>query len=106
MRVFFTVFLSLISAAVMADTMVYNITIKDHVFTPSEIKIPVNQRVKFIIENQDVTPEEFEGLDFDIEKIIPGKTKSTVFVGPFAAGTYNFMGEFNADTAKGQIIVE
>ncbi|AJQ92439.1 cupredoxin domain-containing protein [Gynuella sunshinyii] len=106
MRIFLTAILFALSATAMADTLVYNITIKDHVFSPSVITIPVNQRVKFVIENQDVTPEEFEGLDFDVEKIIPGKTKSTVFVGPFAAGTYNFMGEFNADTAKGQIIVE
>lgn len=82
------------------------ITIKDHKFTPSEIRIPAGQKVKLIIDNQDATPEEFESAELNREKIIPGKSKGSVYVGPLKAGKYLFMGEFNQATARGMIIVE
>ena len=82
------------------------ITIKDHKFTPSEVRIPAGQKVKLIIDNLDATPEEFESAELNREKIIPGKSKGSVFVGPLKAGKYPFMGEFNQATARGMIIAE
>ena len=82
------------------------ITIKDHKFTPSEVRIPAGQKVKLIIDNQDATPEEFESAELNREKIIPGKSKGSVYVGPLKAGKYPFMGEFNQATAHGMIIAE
>ena len=80
------------------------ITIKDHKFTPSEVRIPAGQKVKLVIDNQDATPEEFESPELNREKIIPGKSKGSVYVGPLKAGKYPFMGEFNQATARGMII--
>lgn len=82
------------------------IVIKDHKFTPSEVRIPAGQKVKLIIDNQDATPEEFESAELNREKIIAGKSKGTVYVGPLKAGKYPFMGEFNQATARGVIIAE
>ncbi|MEO0314632.1 MAG: hypothetical protein RI928_1088 [Pseudomonadota bacterium] len=82
------------------------ITIKDHKFTPSEVRIPAGQKVKLVIDNQDATPEEFESAELNREKIIPGKSKGSVYVGPLKAGKYPFMGEFNQATARGMIIAE
>ena len=82
------------------------IIIKDHKFTPSEVRIPAGQKVKLVIDNQDLTPEEFESAELNREKIIPGKSKGSVYVGPLKAGKYPFVGEFNQATAHGMIIAE
>lgn len=96
-----------ISTPLLADETSFEISIKDHMFSPAEITVPANERIKLIISNEDASPEEFEGEDFDIEKVIPGNSKATVLVGPFEQpGRYEFVGEFHEDTAKGALIVE
>ncbi|HWM80958.1 MAG TPA: cupredoxin domain-containing protein [Pseudolabrys sp.] len=82
------------------------ITIKDHKFTPAEIRIPANKRMSIVVVNDDPTPEEFESLPMKIEKIIPGNSKALVRFGPIAPGRYEFIGEFNQATAKGVMIAE
>lgn len=92
--------------AASEEGYVYEIVIKDHVFTPSEIKVPAGEALKLVVDNQDSTPEEFESDDFRREKIIPGNSKATINVGPLEPGTYKFFGEFNEDTAQGTLIAE
>lgn len=89
-----------------AEDGVYEIIIKDHKFTPDEIHAPAGQKLKLIVHNQDTTPEEFESDDFRREKIIPGNSTATIFVGPLKAGKYHFFGEFNMSTANGYLIAE
>ena len=84
----------------------YEIRIKDHTFTPSKIKAPAGEKIKLVVYNDDPTPEEFESDDFRREKIIPGNTNATIFVGPLEPGKYHFFGEFNMDKANGYLIVE
>jgi plastocyanin len=84
----------------------FTITIKDHKFTPAEIKIPANKRVQFTVVNDDATPEEFESKEMKVEKVIPGKTKAVVRIGPLKPGRYPFVGEFHEATAKGTVIAE
>ena len=84
----------------------FRIVIKDHKFTPEEIRAPAGEKLKLIVENQDPTPEEFESDDFRREKIIAGNSKATIFVGPLEPGKYHFFGEFNLATANGYLIVE
>ena len=68
--------------------------------------MPAGKRVSISIANEDATPEEFESATLKVEKVIPGKSKSLVRIGPLAPGRYEFIGEFNADTAKGVVIAE
>lgn len=82
------------------------ITIKDHKFSPAEVRVPAGQKVKLVIENQDATPEEFESHELNREKIIAPKSKAAVWIGPLKPGRYPFMGEFNQATAKGVVIAE
>ena len=82
------------------------ITIKDHKFSPDRIELPVGRKVKLIVENQDATPEEFESEMLKVEKVIPGNSKATIYVGPLKAGEYKFAGEFNEKTAKGVIVAK
>jgi hypothetical protein len=44
--------------------------------------------------------------ELKVEKIIPGKSKGLVRIGPLDPGRYEFMGEFHADTAKGVVVAE
>jgi plastocyanin len=89
-----------------ADPEPQTLTIKDHKFAPAELEIPSGVRVRLIIRNDDATPEEFESKDLRIEKVIPGKTETSVFVGPLKPGIYKFVGEFHEATAQGRIVVK
>ncbi len=84
-----------------AEIKEYNIVIKNHKFIPDNLTVPANTRFKIIVDNQDESAEEFESNDFHREKIIPAKSKATIFVSPLEAGEYKFFGEFNPDTAQG-----
>ena len=82
----------------------FTITIKDHQFSPKELVVPANEKIKLIIENQDPTAEEFESYDLNREKIVTGNGKITIFIGPLKPGEYKYFGEFHEDTAQGIII--
>lgn len=82
------------------------VIIENHRFSPDRIEIPAGQKVRLLIENKDATPEEFDSSDLRIEKVIPGKSKAPVFVGPLKPGEYKFMGEFNASTAQGVVVAK
>lgn len=88
------------------DAKPYTLTLKDHVFTPAEIKVPANTAFTLSVKNEDDSAEEFESEDLEIEKIIAGKTEATVNVPALEPGRYEFVGEFNEDTAKGVLIAE
>lgn len=98
--------LALTPALAFAADNEITLTIKDHKFSPAEVRVPAGKKVKLIIDNQDATPEEFESHELNREKIIPAKSKGTVFIGPLKAGKYPFVGEFNQATARGIVIAE
>ncbi|WIO75659.1 cupredoxin domain-containing protein [Porticoccaceae bacterium LTM1] len=90
----------------MAETPVIKIRIENHLFIPAEIEVPAGKKIKLIIENKDDTPEEFESYPLNREKVIVGKGKAVVFIGPLEPGEYPFFGEFNPKTAQGVIKVK
>lgn len=104
----------LLSAALLAAPLpaafggndAYTLTIKDHRFEPTELKVPAGQKLRLTVRNLDSTPEEFESYELNREKIIPGGKSSGVYIGPLEAGRYPFFGEFHQETAQGVIIAE
>ncbi|HEY7665618.1 MAG TPA: cupredoxin domain-containing protein [Xanthobacteraceae bacterium] len=84
----------------------FNLVIRGHKFEPAEIRIPAGKRVSIYVSNEDATPEEFDSTALKVEKVIPGKSRGLVRVGPLDPGRYEFIGEFHADTAKGVVIAE
>lgn len=109
MRTFLTIIavaaaLSVAPAAAQAAS--YTLTLKNHRFTPSEIKVPANKRVQVTVINDDATPEEFDSDALKVEKVLAGKTKGIVRIGPLKRGRYPFIGEYHEDTAKGVVIAE
>lgn len=82
------------------------IEIRDHLFFPATVEIPANQKVRLMIINNDSTPEEFESYEMNREKVIPGNSKSVIFIGPLPPGEYPFFGEFFPKTAQGKVIAK
>jgi hypothetical protein len=82
------------------------ITIRNHRFEPAEVRVPANKRVTLTVINDDPTPEEFESHPLKVEKVIPGKSKASIRIGPLKPGSYPFIGEFHEATAKGVVIAE
>jgi heme/copper-type cytochrome/quinol oxidase subunit 2 len=96
--------LSATGIAGAADEPEYTLVIKNHRFTPAEITVPADKKVKLVVDNQDATPEEFESHKLNREKVIPGNSKAAIWVGPLKPGTYEFVGEYHEATAKGKLI--
>ena len=84
----------------------FTIEIRGNLFWPAEIVIPADTKVRLVIHNLDPTPEEFESYELNREKVIMGRQKAVIFIGPLSPGTYPFFGEFHPDTALGRILVE
>ena len=92
--------------ATRADAPEFAIGIENPRFVPAEVTVPAGQRLKLVIHNRDKTPEEFESHDLKREKVVAGRTKVNVWVGPLKPGTYKFFGEYHEDTAQGRLIAK
>jgi plastocyanin len=105
-----TLLAACLAAAVLAPLSAradeFTVTIKDHKFTPAELKVSAGKRHTITVVNDDATPEEFESHALKVEKVVPGKSKGVVRIGPLKAGKYPFVGEYHEDSAKGVITVE
>ncbi len=92
----------LIAVAADAD---YTLILKDHHFYPAELTVPAGKKIKLVIENQDITSEEFDSHALNREKLIAGNSSVTLYIGPLDSGRYPFDGELHEATALGVIIV-
>jgi len=88
-----------------ADPIEISLTLKNHVFEPSEPKVPANQAIIVTVTNEDDTPEEFESTSLKVEKIVAPKSSIKLRVKGLPPARYEFYGEYNP-TAKGTLIVE
>lgn len=84
----------------------FSLVLENHKFTPDRLEIPAGKKVKLRVENKDATPAEFESETLKVEKVIPGKGKAVVFVGPLKAGEYKFVDEYNEKTATGVVVAK
>lgn len=82
----------------------FELVLKEHLFYPARLEVPAGRKVKLVIHNQDDTPEEFDSFDLNREKVIFPYRKATVYIGPLKPGVYDFFGEFNPNTARGQVV--
>ena len=82
------------------------LTLKDHKFTPSEIRVKANVPNVIVMSNQDATAEEFDSTSLKVEKVVAGNSSGNVRLRPLAPGRYPFMGEFHSETAQGVVIAE
>lgn len=94
------------SSAWAADVHEATLVIQDHRFVPAELEVPAGHKIKLTVVNNDATAEEFESYELNREKIVAGKGRIVVFVGPLKPGRYPYFGEFHMATAKGTLIAE
>lgn len=87
-----------------AATPDVELVIRGHLFFPATLEVPAGTKIRLLVDNQDATPEEFESYSLNREKVIPGKSRSVIFIGPLKPGEYPFFGEFNPKTAQGRVI--
>ena len=97
--------LGVVSAAA-ADEFVVTLTLSNHVFTPSEVKVPANRPLTVVVKNEDDAAEEFDSKDLKIEKVIAAKSTGTFRVKPLKPGSYPFSGEYHEATAHGVMTAE
>lgn len=98
--------LILLPALAFAGTPEFSLIIKNHQFSPAEVKVPSDTKIMLVVYNMDSTPEEFESHALNREKLISGKSKATIYVGPLKPGNYAFFGEFHEPTARGVVVAE
>jgi len=89
-----------------ADDPSFSLALKEHHFTPAELTIPANIRVRFVVKNLDATPAEFESDQFRAEKILPAGQEVSFTIGPLKPGTYEFHDEYHEDESKSRLIVK
>jgi hypothetical protein len=94
------------AATLAADIPEFRLVIEQHRFTPVVLEIPAGKKVRVVVENRDATPEEFESYDLNREKIVTGKSSIVVFIGPLKAGSYEYFGDFNPQSARGHIVAK
>ncbi|MDR2213265.1 MAG: cupredoxin domain-containing protein [Pseudomonadales bacterium] len=106
MRKFYLLPCWLLSAPLWAATPEFELVIRDHLFFPSTLEVPAGVKVRLMVDNQDETPEEFESYELNREKVIPGNSRTAIFIGPLKPGEYPFFGEFYPKTAQGRVIAK
>jgi plastocyanin len=82
------------------------IIIKDHRFSPSEVRVRANTKIKLLVSNEDQTAEEFESFSLNRERVVRAGQSITIFLPPLKPGSYDFFGDFHPDTAQGKVIAE
>ena len=83
-----------------------SLTLKDHKFSPAEVRVKANTPTTVTLINNDDQSEEFDSTSLKIEKVVAGHSTGTMRWRPLAPGRYPFMGEFHSDTAQGVVIAE
>ena len=96
----------LLSGLVFAADQEVTLVIENHQMKPSTIEIPADKKIKLIMINKDSSPEEFESYDLAREKIVPVNSTTDLYIGPLKPGRYEFHGELNPKTAKGEVVVK
>lgn len=96
----------LADAARAEDLQTYTLTLKDHRFTPAQIRVPAGKPFIVSITNLDDTADEFDMPRPAVEKVIQPGGEGKVRIRPLSPGSFPFTGEFHADTAKGMFVAE
>lgn len=93
-------------AANAGDIVTYNISVKNNVFTPSEITVKAGEAFRIKLSNKNATPVELESAKLGFEKVAAGMSDILINVRPQKAGTYKFVDDFHPKDAVGQVVVK
>jgi plastocyanin len=93
-------------AARAEEAFAASVTIRSHKFEPSELRVPAGKRILLTVINADPLSEEFDSPALKVEKVIAGNSQGIVRIAPLKPGTYEFVGEYHDETARGRVIAE
>lgn len=102
----FILLMLITTISIAAPLPSYEISIKNGVFTPSSIEVPIKQRFKIIVKNEGTGPAEFENLSLRVEKVLAAGVSSFVVIHPLKEGSYHFIDEFHMDMPGFTIIAK
>ena len=101
--------ISLVASAVpatAADPTEIPLVIEKNRFQPDLIRVKAGAPFVLVITNKDKGPEELDMLSPRIEKVIPGGKMVKLRMPALKPGSYPFVGEYHAETAKAKIVAE
>ncbi len=75
-----------------SPTRTIAVTLKNHKFSPSVIKVKANQPSMIILSNDDDTADEFDSSSLKVEKVVPGHAKGNVRIRALAPGKISLHG--------------
>jgi hypothetical protein len=102
----FLILAALVAAAPAFADDAIPVTLQNHKFTPSVIKVKANRPSLIRLTNKDAQPEEFDSSALKVEKVVAGNSAGNVRLRPLPPGKYPFMGEYHSATAQGVVIAE
>jgi Cupredoxin-like domain len=82
------------------------VTLQNHKFSPSVIRVKANTPSIIALTNKDATAEEFDSTLLKVEKVVAGHSSGNVRIRALAPGRYPFTGEYHPATAQGVVIAE
>ena len=98
--------LLLASAAGAAEPTTVELTLKDHRFTPAEVKVPANQPFQITVHNQDDAAEEIDSGPLKVEKVVPPGSSATVRVRPMPPAATSSWASTTRRRRKGVVVAE
>jgi len=84
----------------------FPLTIEKNRFQPDVITVKAGAPFVLVITNKDKTPEEFDMQQPRIEKVIPAGKTVRLKMPALKPGSYPFVGEYHAETAKARIVAQ
>lgn len=94
------------SVAQARDLFTVNLTMRDGKFLPSNIiRVPANQGIRLLVNNQGSSAAEFESIALRKEKVLGPDAHSFLIIAPLAPGKYDFFDDFHPGT-KGVLIAK
>ncbi|NDU86307.1 MAG: cupredoxin domain-containing protein [Ferrovum sp.] len=64
-------------------------------FSPSPLVVPVGQKIRLVVDNQDNDAMEFESASLFWEIVIPPHHKTPIHLTPLTAGNYDYFNDDN-----------
>ena len=87
------------------DAVQLSITMKDHLFDPTELQAPAGKTLAIHVKNLNTIVSEFDSSDLHFEKIVPVGGEGVVYVRPQQPGRYKFFDDFHHET-QGVLVVQ
>jgi hypothetical protein len=98
--------LTFVGVARAEDIATYEITLKNHKFTPAEIHVPTGKPFIVLVTNANDGADEFEMLLPAVERPLQPGQQGKVRIRPLGLGRFPFFGESDPDEERGAFISE